>query len=326
MHTDTESKRLLSVLRERPVSVDPAREEARRERAVPLLEARVLEVSRRHARRRSRWFALGSLAAIVAVIAAVMGVRTVARVPAATAALRAVDGHVTHDVDGSERIISPGDSLALPIGGEVRTDGTSEATLETSRGLRLHLESGSRLGLSGLAANGLAGSVHLEQGLVQCAVPKLEAGAHFTVVTPNARVVVHGTRFSVRVESVEAGVTRTCVRVTEGVVAVEQPSASAMLYAGDEWGCGSPPPAMEAPEPTVKPTVRRARPIPSTRTQGTLAEETALLQTALAAERHGFTGAASVAAARLVARYPDSPLLPEARAVLDRAAQKSEDR
>jgi hypothetical protein len=162
----------------------------------------------------------------------------------------------------------------------------------------------------------------LDQGQITCAVPKLHGGSLFSVVTPNARVVVHGTRFSVRVDSAEAGVTRTCVRVTDGVVAVQHGAAEAMLHAGDEWGCEAKPSVVVTQDPVRPPrAASRGRPAPPP-VRGTLAEETSLLQGAIAAERKGHPGAASVSAARLVAKFPDSPLAPEARALLDRVAAR----
>jgi len=323
MHEATESKRLLAVLRDRPVSVDPARTEARREKQLPLLEARVREIAARRSRSRTRRIVAGCFAAVAAVAIVGVALRQFEEKPAvaAGAEIRAIEGRLSYGDGAAERAVAQGDSLTLPVEGEVRTSG-SEATLETSRGLRMHLESGARLGLSGLSRNGLDGSVRLDQGQMTCAVPKLHGGSLFSVVTPNARVVVHGTRFSVRVDSAEAGVTRTCVRVTEGVVAVHHGTAETMLHAGDEWGCEVRPSAATAPDPVRPPrAASRGRAAPAVR--GTLAEETALLQGALAAERKGHPGAASVSAARLVAQFPESPLAPEARALLDRVSAKS---
>src|SRR6185503_14934704 len=100
-----------------------------------------------------------------------------------------------------------------------------------------------------------------------CAVPRLSPGSSFSVVTPNAKVVVHGTKFSVRVDSSEAGVTRTCVRVREGLVAVHHAAGTAMLHANEAWGCPESPPVapVVAAEPLAKPApsrhVRRRAPV-----------------------------------------------------------------
>lgn len=321
MHEATESKHVLSVLRDRPVSVDPARTEALRARAVPLLEEHVRAIVHERRRARRLRFLVRCLAAIVSGAVAVFAVHALRKPGAAveSAQIRAVEGHLVHEIGGAQRTVSPGDILALPVTGEFST-GATEATLETSEGLRLHLETASSVSLSGLSRNGRDGSVSLEQGQIQCAVPKLHGGAKFSVETPNARIVVHGTRFTVRVDSMEAGVTRTCVRVTEGVVSVEQGTSVAMLQAGDEWGCGTAVSTADGPRPAKATAPGNRLRVPA-RAQGTLGEETTLLQTALAEERRGHRAAASVAAARLVARYPDSPLAPEARAVLDRLSQ-----
>jgi hypothetical protein len=326
MHEATESKRLLAVLRDRPVSVDPARTEARRAKQLPLLEVRVREIAARRSRSRARRIVAGCFAAVAAMAVVGVALRQFVGKPAvvvAGAEIRAIEGHLSYGDGAAERAVAQGDSLALPVEGELRTSG-SEATLETSRGLRLHLESGARLGLSGLSRNGLDGSVRLNQGQITCAVPKLHGGSLFSVVTPNARVVVHGTRFSVRVDSAEAGVTRTCVRVTEGIVAVQHGPAEAMLHAGDEWGCEAKPATGATLEP-VRPIRAGSRGKAAPAVRGTLAEETALLQSALAAERKGYLASASATAARLVAKFPESPLAPEARAVLDRVSAKPND-
>jgi hypothetical protein len=325
MHEATESKRLLAVLRDRPVSVDPARTEARRAHQLPLLEERVRSIAAQRNRAKSRRVVAGFIAAVAAMVVVGVTLQEMHRAPAvvAGAEIRAIEGHLSYGDGAAERAVAPGDSLALPVAGELRTN-ASEATLETSRGLRLHLDSGARLGLSGLSRNGLEGSVRLDQGQITCGVPKLHGGSLFSVVTPNARVVVHGTRFTVRVDSAEAGVTRTCVRVTEGVVAVQHGASEAMLHAGEEWGCEPKATTAAVLEPVRAPRVASA---PRGRAQqvksGTLAEETALLQGALAAERKGHPSAAAVSAGRLVARFPESPLVPEARAVLDRVSARA---
>jgi hypothetical protein len=197
------------------------------------------------------------------------------------------------------------------------------------QGLKLHVEGGSRLTLSGMSSGGPERSVELEDGQIGCSVPKLPHGEHFSVVTPNARVVVHGTRFTVRVESVEVGVTRTCVRVQEGVVAVHDRAGIATLLAGDEWGCGALAAKGTVGETASLPLLPRHSPRASLRpdtahrserNSGTLAEETALLQTGLAAERRGQRAPAALALSRLLSRFPDSPLAPEARGALERVS------
>src|SRR5690606_33371143 len=99
-------------------------------------------------------------------------------------------------------------------------------------------------------------------------VPPLGAERRFSVITPSAKVIVHGTRFSVSTnpgdtaagaalgnpapgiaaqgitETAEAG---TCVRVTEGRVEVISAQGRRFLTDGQQWGCetsGTPEPAV----------------------------------------------------------------------------------
>src|SRR5436189_5638301 len=112
MHEATESKRILAVLRDRPVSVDPARTEARRARAVPLLEERVRAIVERRNRARLRRLVVGWLAAVVACGTAVVAIRAFRALPspvAARAEIRAIDGRLLYGVGGAERTVSPGD-------------------------------------------------------------------------------------------------------------------------------------------------------------------------------------------------------------------------
>jgi hypothetical protein len=245
--------------------------------------------------------------------------------------IRAIEGRLVHRVSGAEHTVLAGDRLVVPVAGELRTDQTSGASLETEAGLRLDLDANSRVSLSEMADQGPERRVELRGGQLACAVPKLEAGSTFAVVTPNARVVVHGTKFTVRVDSSEAGVTRTCVRVREGLVAVHHAGGRAMLHAGDSWGCPGEAPAVlarteEAAAPKAEPrhiAGKRAEPVntpPRPAREGTLARETQLLQSALAAERGGRREVAMGALTELLSSYPESPLSPEARDTLKRVA------
>lgn len=327
----TEARRLLAILRERPQSVDPASTDARRKRALPRLEQHVRRVAaRRKSSGRRRWIAV-SIAAILSVVVTAISMRELRRYSIrADVAVRAVEGHLVQRVSGKAHALSAGDKLTLPVEGELQTDGGSRATLETAQGLTLRIEGGSRLALLGMSAGGSDRSVELHDGQIQCAVPKLAPGERFSVVTPNARVVVHGTRFAVRVDSAEVGVTRTCVRVSEGVVAVHHGGDVVTLLAGGEWGCRADERAAEGDsqhadrmtQPTVHGSGRTGVARRSERGSGTLAEETALLQTALAAERTGQFDAATAALTRLLSRFPDSPLGPEARDVQRRVSHE----
>jgi ferric-dicitrate binding protein FerR (iron transport regulator) len=333
------AQRLLAALRERPHSVDSARAESRRARVVPHLQHHLVLIAARRRRARQWQYAAFALAALVACVAVVLfGVVRRDVVPAFSE-IRAVQGRLVHSVSGQDHTVLAGDRLVVPVDGELRTDDTSGASLETESGLRLDLDASSEVSLSHMAG-AKEHRVELLGGQLACAVPKLEVGSSFAVVTPNARVVVHGTKFTVRVDSPQAGVTRTCVRVREGLVAVHHAAGTAMLHAGESWGCPEAPIAAARNDVVPRVAVNDARPDKKAKhvrpsapiaaaepaapeREATLAKETALLQEALAAEHGGRRDAAMAALTKLLSTYPESPLLPEARAALKRVAVAS---
>jgi TolA-binding protein len=145
---------------------------------------------------------------------------------------------------------------------------------------------------------------------------------------------VHGTEFSVEVDTPEEGVTRTCVRVESGVVVVHHVAGQIELGAGKTWGCDPLADGISAgragDEQAHVPgrifgsrgaAPQRGRTSEGT-VRGTLAEETRLLQTALAAERSGETTLAGERLRTLLRRFPDSPLAPDARQALGRVASR----
>jgi hypothetical protein len=136
--------------------------------------------------------------------------------------------------------------------------------------------------------------------------------------------VVHGTVFSVDLER-----DQPCVRVQEGQVEVQHPAGQASLAAGAKWGCADlPAPAGVEPKGVAK--VPRAN---TTRTSGvrpvesalpaaesTLSQETALVEAALSAQRRGEQALACSKLGEVARRFPESPLLPAARAAIGKPA------
>ena len=98
----------------------------------------------------------------------------------------------------SPRALHAGENL-LGDPGEIETAAVGSAELVTSAGLGLNLGAATRVSLSGLVGTPAVNQVDLRQGLLTCSVPHLHEGQRFSVQTPDARVVVHGTVFSVRV-------------------------------------------------------------------------------------------------------------------------------
>jgi hypothetical protein len=141
------------------------------------------------------------------------------------------------DRDGArrnlERELSAGDGLET---------GAGEAQLGFPSGATAQLSQRSRVEVI-RAAGGEA--FRLAEGAVEVEVPKLGAG-QFSVQTPDALVVVHGTHFSV---SIEPGpdTPHTRVDVSRGLVAVESQGQQVWLSAGQHWPAEASSPAVVAP-------------------------------------------------------------------------------
>ena len=157
----------------------------------------------------------------------------------------------------------------------------------------------------------------------------MHEGQRFSVQTPDARVVVHGTVFSVRVDSNRTHGAQTCVEVTDGVVIVQHAGAETALNAGDRWGCDANTPSATEPTPSeprhegdapAQPGAALNKLGPHGGERGTLAEERRLFQRALTADRLGQREQAQTLLNQLLSKYPSSALAGEARRALTRIA------
>jgi ferric-dicitrate binding protein FerR (iron transport regulator) len=328
----SEVRRLLGALRDRPVSVDQERLAARRARVVSSLkhDVRALAAARvSRARRRSAYIAFSLVAAAGVLLAVHRFGQPSFMGPALTITFVGSVGQTTARSGVTERTLRAGEALRQDPG-EIESAAEGSAELVTSAGLGLKLGGATRVSLAGLPA---LNQVELSQGLLTCSVPHLSEGQRFSVQTPDARVVVHGTVFSVQVDSKRGLGAATCVEVTDGVVIVQHLGGETALNAGDSWGCGASVSAEGSanPVPAATPAkgtdvsdrhsvprsgARRAEP-------STLGEESRLLQEALAAERVGQPERAQGLLNQLLARYPKSPLAPEARRASSRIASAS---
>ena len=239
-----------------------------------------------------------------------------------------VSGRVTRQQGTSQITMAPGAAAAVSPEGELVTAEKSEASVTAVNGLELKLFENTRVALAELKATRSYGAVHLESGAIRCRVPHLGEGERFSVITPDATVVVHGTVFSVAVGGA-TGVTQTCVRVEEGVVSVQAASGETRLLGSQSWGCAalsdnpapdsaranSPPGTSSKPERPSLPHVAADSP---QLTPGTLDEENRLFQSGLAAERRGDPKAAADSFELLLSRNPRSPLAADARTALAR--------
>jgi hypothetical protein len=138
-----------------------------------------------------------------------------------------------------------GAPLVTDVAGHVLSAGASlgaGAELQTREGrVELAVESGAHTEVSERAELRIAevGSmgretIVLRRGRVDVEVPKRVAPGVFSVKTPDALVVVHGTRFSVDVDPLRRGM-QTRVEVTRGVVAVQSEGKEVRLLAGEGW-------------------------------------------------------------------------------------------
>jgi len=296
---------------------------------VPQERARVAR-----ARRRRRSAGIGLLGSLTLALGTFVWHQVGSPAPSATApsatapsaaTLQLVDGRLTQG--GTP--LSAGVDYTIGSLGRVSTSSTSGARFVTNEGVRVSITPDSTVDLDFSPRDR---RVALNRGKVELSVPKLAPGASLRVATPDAVVTVHGTRFSVEVQN-----GRTCVDVREGVVSVTREGEIERLAAGEASGCrgetqvendrvaasplaeppeGSDPPGAPATN-RLRATAPRAR-ASADRDGGTLTQENRLFERALAAEQAGRWQEAQVLARRLLTRYPNSPMAPEARRVLDR--------
>ncbi len=320
----------------------PDRAAERRERVVSKLANFHVEVLGRRERRERLRRRLSVVAVAAAMLLAIGGFWLVRRM-APRVAPQAVAAHgpatlalaAGHAVLGRKGIDKPAVAgAALAPGDSLRT---------ADQGARLALSSGAQVDVSGVtelryeapqAAGWMHESIRLDQGRVDVHVPKLPQGGSFDVVTPDARVEVHGTRFSVSVDRASGGVTTTHVAVTEGRVRVSSRGADTTLGAGDAWTsrpATAPAPATSAapvaPAPP-RPSAAPVAPAPASPPRvaaapgSTLAQQNRLFQQAMAARRAGDDRRAIALLDQLLARYPGSPLEQDARVERFRALKR----
>jgi len=335
MSTSQRSGSELDALRGAPILVAPPAEvEAERARLVPWLEREIAELplARAASRARSRRLVVSGLLAAAAGVglafwlvgAGQVGGQGDAPLLAGAPAATLLDGRLE---SGTLEVL-PGSRLGEES--RFRTPTAGGARLLTAAGATLAAFPETEFVLSP-RKSGAADSelIELRRGAIGFSVPKLSPGHTFRVQTEDALVTVVGTRFFV-----DAG-TPSCVRVEEGSVKVQRGGQERLLGAGDAWGCQSPGgdgsaqvegstegTGSEGDGPAVasESGAREAgqNGSQSARGQGQLDQQNRLLAAALAAERRGDVGRARRGFQELIARYPDSPFGPEARAGLAR--------
>lgn len=213
------------------------------------------------------------------------------------------------EADGSEReLLGP---ASVRETGEIVAGDDNEARVSTQDGVQVELAPSTRVRVTARQRGRARPPLHLVSGAINCRVPPLGRDDSFSVMTPTAQVIVHGTVFSVRVDGADA---KTCVRVERGLVEVRHRDGTTYLGTDSRWGCepeAKAPVAAKALEPRARPQ----------RASGTLAQEIELLSAALSAEQKQDRERARELFAELLGRYPSSPLVPEARAGLARSRE-----
>ncbi len=337
----SETRQLLASLRDRPVSVDSERAAARRARVISSIEREVSSLGARRAKRTQKRAAIAALSLAASAALAFGGLRLAERhAPPPRLLTLTFVGSVGETVAGeigqTGRSLHAGEALSVDPG-EIQTAALGSAELVSSAGLGLRLGGDTRVALTGLLGPNGKQQVTLSQGVLGCSVPHLQEGQRFSVQTPDARVVVHGTVFSVHVDRSFPLGSQTCVEVTDGVVIVHHGGAETALNAGDSWGCkafhlpaeGTPSaPSDVTRQSEVSAQSRDAsaplmKPSPRVTEHGTLSDERRLFQRALAADRLGEHDQAETLLNQLLNKYPSSPLAPEARRALSRIASHS---
>ena len=339
--------RVLAPMREGPLAVAGRAEEqgALRGRVLVALRDQVVDVPatlRAHKRRRTVLSVLGGGAVLAVAAAATLVLvspnqQSVAiDKPPATSLLRveALDPVALDPDEGVEQVAATwidagGESHALaadalPIGTLELRSNDSAPRLRTAQGVAMKLSPRARLRVR--SANTDEGpELRLLAGEVACAVPKLGATRQFAIDAPGARVIVHGTRFSVRA----TGGT-TCVRVTEGLVAVHPEASDAPVKRvgpGEQWGCE---PEAKAATPVRAPSKSRLRAARAIEAEdsasepegiGTLDAENRLLAEALSAETKNDRVRARRLFAELLREHPSSPLAADAARGLERTSK-----
>jgi hypothetical protein len=239
--------------------------------------------------------------------------------------------------------LANGDVLSTAPGSRARVTLADRAALEIGSRTRVRLAS------TGAEVEGPDQRLELDDGEISLHVPKLVQGQVLSVRTPDALVIVRGTRFSVAVEHGSAKSVTTRVAVSEGRVEVQSRGQTLFLDPGQHWSspaesgatAGSvaePAPSSAArSEPdalgdpplvrggsrhgareharTPKSLAHGSRPTLASRPEAasTLAEENAIYETALRRARSGDLAGALAKLEILTREHSRSPLVQSAR-------------
>jgi TolA-binding protein len=329
MSQEPSVRELLAPMTERPVELDGPGFRVDREQVL----ARMAAARAAGRRERRGWVGYAGLAAASALLF-IFGARQLLHEGGwssnASLELTVSAGSATRITGVSRDQVVPNQRTHIAAAGELDTAADSQAKVRTTDGLQIELQSQTRVALGDLQTS--ASRVQLLGGAIRCTVAHRTAAHAFQVVTPDVTVVDLGTVFTVTVDEAEHA---TRVTVEEGEVMVQSASGQTRVQAPNSWS--SAPPEVAPAQPTAAPELGpsaanapNALPVASAKSArlpapavkeapaATLAQEAQLLRQGLAAERQGHAADAISALTTLLAKYPNSPLAPDARAALAR--------
>lgn len=308
MSDEAKVRELLAPMDQSPVDLEGRRYKVERSKVVSTILRAPVEFEERAAR--ARRMQVLSVAAGLAVVIGALGIWRLRQ---------------SHEVATSPFDVIDTRGDVTQVNGELVTSSGAGATVRALDGVQVRLLENGRLKLADLRPSERGLTLHFDHGSIECRVPHLPPGQQFSVITPDATVVVHGTTFRVIVADA-VGSFRTCVQVEEGVVTVNDNSGEARVEAAQSWGCAPPkessivfpPPSPESTAKAKGAPIAAEAPRPA---RGTLKEENRLFQAGLAAEQQGDARSAAASFELLLSRYPQSPLAGDARAALARVSK-----
>lgn len=143
--------------------------------------------------------------------------------PGVRAEVQSIDGTAYRISDAGDRQLAPGDKLAE--GEQLRTSGGAHAVLRLTDGSTIELNERTVLAVG---ARGHDATVTLDNGDVIVQAARRSSG-HLYVRTPDCRVAVTGTVFSVN-----SGIKGSRVAVLQGTVDVMHAGVDTLIHAGDQ--------------------------------------------------------------------------------------------
>ncbi len=306
---------------------------ARRERVVEALGRGIRHVPhlREQRVRRARWFSFAAAAVVALGVGfAVRGFsdsdapRSASQLEAKGAAtVRNVSGTLVVTHAGRSQVVAPGEQAGIEVGDALSTAADGLARLRTERS-DVEVAPATQVKLA--AASPAEERLRLAAGRVELRVERRPDSRRIVVVeTPDSEVVVHGTIFSVSVDS-SSGVGVTRVAVTEGTVSVLHRGERAFVTTGQNWSSAvKPEPAREAAVPararpgeatSVRPQrhgARRSAASASSSDSSSLGEENRMFSQAVEARNRGDDRSAVELFGALLGKFPSGKLAEEAR-------------